>query len=575
MSPNSQEALSILALDIGTANTRALLFDVVEESYHFIAAGITPSTYEAPISDISSGVLDAIKQLQEITGRILVNQKSNLIIPSQAGGEGVDRLFLTYSAGSQLKIATFGLMNDISLQSINKLAATLNGKIVQSISINDHRTIHDQIDETLISRPDLILFAGGTDRGATRSVKKMANLIAAIVQLFPQEQRPPVIYSGNQLLVKPIKEILEPFTKVTSTVNVRPEMDNEELDQAAEELSTTVTQIRLKQIGGLAHLTPICSDAPCPSAIAIGRIVRFLSKVGDPEKGILAIDLGAGSTSTASAFAGKLELNVLPFGSAHGFENFLKSVQFNDIAQWFPPEIQIENARDQLWQKTLFPGSLPVTQEGLIVEQAAVRQMLRTIMRELAARGALVANGYESIILSGSALTQLGSPAQLLLMILDGLQPKGISTIILDSHAIIPALGAAARIIPIMPVQVLETTTFTNLATVISVVSSARTGTSILQARLVSSDKKAQTIEVKQGNIIRLPLKIGETATLELQTTHDAQIEALELSEASYKVKGGLCGLVIDARGRPLKLPANITQRGELINGWYAAISKG
>ena len=306
MSPNSQEALSILALDIGTANTRALLFDVVEESYHFIAAGITPSTYEAPISDISSGVLDAIKQLQEITGRILVNQKSNLIIPSQAGGEGVDRLLLTYSAGSQLKIATFGLMNDISLQSINKLAATLNGKIVQSISINDHRTIHDQIDETLISRPDLILFAGGTDRGATRSVKKMANLIAAIVQLIPQEQRPPVIYSGNQLLVKPIKEILEPFTKVTSTVNVRPEMDNEELDQAAEELSTTVTQIRLKQIGGLAHLTPICSDAPCPSAIAIGRIVRFLSKVGDQEKGILAIDLGAGSTSTASAFAWKL-----------------------------------------------------------------------------------------------------------------------------------------------------------------------------------------------------------------------------------------------------------------------------
>jgi sugar (pentulose or hexulose) kinase len=49
MSPAStQETLSILAIDIGTDNTRTLLFDVVEEAYHFIAAGIAPSTHQAP-----------------------------------------------------------------------------------------------------------------------------------------------------------------------------------------------------------------------------------------------------------------------------------------------------------------------------------------------------------------------------------------------------------------------------------------------------------------------------------------------------------------------------------------------
>jgi hypothetical protein len=42
-----------------------------------------------------------VNQLQEITGRMLVNQRAGLIIPSQAGNEGVDRLFVTYSTGKQ------------------------------------------------------------------------------------------------------------------------------------------------------------------------------------------------------------------------------------------------------------------------------------------------------------------------------------------------------------------------------------------------------------------------------------------------------------------------------------------
>lgn len=575
MSPAStQETLSILAIDIGSENTRALLFDVVEESYHFIAAGQAASTYQAPVKDIAIGVLDALNQLQEITSRVLLNQKAGLIIPSQAGNEGVDRLFITYSAGRTLKIATFGLMNDVSLQSVQRLAATINGKIVQNISINDRRIIHDQIDETLLSQPDLILFAGGTDQGASRSVKKIANLISAILRLIPLEQRPAVIFAGNQLMAKPVKEILDSVAQVTTTMNIRPEMEKEELDQAAQDLAGVVTQIRLKEIEGLNTLASQSSDAPCPSATAVGRIVRYLSQVGDPEKGILALDLGSGSTITASALAGKLELNVLPFGSAQGLAGFLAATPFSEIAQWLSPEIEEENARDQLWQKTLFPGSIPMTHEGVAIEQAATRQMLHRIMEELNRRGALLENGYDSILLSGAAITQIGSPVQILLMILDGLQPRGISTLILDTHSLLAALGAAARILPVMPVQVLETKAFTNLATAVTIESNVRAGTPIVHARLRKGDKATKVIEIKQGTIANLPLKIGESATLELELDHGAQIRSFDFSETHFKVKGGLCGIVIDARGRPLKLPADKSKRGALFQLWKDALSK-
>ena len=46
---------SILAIDVGTSVTRAVLFDVVEGQYRFVAAGKAPSTAEAPFKDIGIG----------------------------------------------------------------------------------------------------------------------------------------------------------------------------------------------------------------------------------------------------------------------------------------------------------------------------------------------------------------------------------------------------------------------------------------------------------------------------------------------------------------------------------------
>ena len=573
MSPANQEAYSVMALDIGTVHTRALLFDVVEETYHFIAAGVALSTSEPPLNDIGLGVQDAIRDLQQLTGRILLNQENSLILPSQVSGEGIDRIYITYSIGKALAIATFGLMGDVSLQSINKLAATVKGQVVQNINLNDPRTIHEQIDDVLNAKPDLILFGGGTDRGASRSVKKMADLIAAILQLIPQNERPPVVFSGNLLLAKPIQGMLDAYTQFSNTGNIRPDIETEEIDAAAEELAGIITKIRSNEIDELKQLAHLCNDEPCPSANAIGRITRFLSKVGDPEKGILCIDLGAASTITASAVNGSLNLNVLPVGSAQGFEKFLRTFPFSEISQWLPDRINFEDAREQLWQKTLFPTSLPMTREALVVEQCAYRALLRFIMHDLTSRGVLAENGYETVLCSGAALTQAGSPQQLLMMLLDGIQPRGVSTFILDSNSILPTLGAIARTLPLLPVQVLESSAFTNLATVISVESALRTGSQILHVHLQTSNGKIKEANVKQGSLTLIPLRTGESAVVDLELSRMTRVEALELTGSHFKINGGMCGLIIDARGRPIRLPDNPAARGELFDSWNSVLA--
>ncbi len=43
------DAESVLAIDIGSLNTRTLLFDVVDGQYHFIASSTAPTTATAPL----------------------------------------------------------------------------------------------------------------------------------------------------------------------------------------------------------------------------------------------------------------------------------------------------------------------------------------------------------------------------------------------------------------------------------------------------------------------------------------------------------------------------------------------
>src|SRR5512143_1516353 len=90
---------SLLAGDIGGANTRAVLFDIVEGEYRFLASNSAPSTAEAPVKDVSEGVRNAIAGLQAATGRVLLDGDRKLITPSQADGTGVDAFVATTSAG--------------------------------------------------------------------------------------------------------------------------------------------------------------------------------------------------------------------------------------------------------------------------------------------------------------------------------------------------------------------------------------------------------------------------------------------------------------------------------------------
>ena len=224
--------------------------------------------------------------------------------------------------------------------------------------------------------------------------------------------------------------------------------------------------------------------------------------------------------------------------------------------------------KDILWQKTLTPGSVPVDEKGLTIDLASARAILDYGLKEMKRLSLLAAPIFEPIFISGSTITHAPTPQQILLTLLDGIQPIGVTPLIIDKHGLLPILGAVAKANSLLPVQVMESSAFTNLASVINVESKASEGTPIVNARLTYRSGNYMDIEVKQGSIVTLPLPTGEIGTLSLNLMKRTAVAGLINPSEPFKVHGGICGVVIDARGRPLTFPKDEAVRRERFKRW-------
>jgi hypothetical protein len=76
-------------------------------------------------------------------------------------------------------------------------------------------------------------------------------------------------------------------------------------------------------------------------------------------------------------------------------------------------------------------------------------------------------------------------------------------------------------------------------------------------------------VDVKQGALEVLPLPTGQIAQLQLQPLHRADIGMGGAGRGGgLRVTGGELGVIVDARGRPLRLPEDPVRRREEMKKW-------
>ena len=572
------ETDTLLAVDVGSVNTRASLFDVVEGGYRLVAVGRAPSTVGPPLFDAREGVGLAVEQLQLITGRMLIDETHTLIKPIRLDGSGVDSFAVSTSAGPSVRTVLVGLMPGVSMDSARRLATSSYMKVVVEISLLDRRREEERIDAILDAHPHLILIIGGTDGGASASVLRMVETVRLAVGMMPEDRVPHIVYAGNQQLQSSVSEILHGFPSVSLMPNLRPTLEHEDLAPLRMRLAEVISDLRSQHVVGYVALKDWSEGSLMLSSDALSRVVSYLSKVHAHGKGVLGIDLGASHTTIAAAMGDQTHLTVCSdLGLGASLPGLLKHRSLSDIARWLPYELPESVVQDYIFSKALHPRTIPTQLDELYLEFALARELVSAALSEArltwpstTSKSSALLPTMEPIVAGGSVLSHAPSPSYAALALLDAVQPVGVTRLVLDPSNLASALGVSASLIPMVTVQVLGSGSFINLGTVITPIGSGRTGRPMLRY-ILEREQKGVVLdgEINWGQLAILPLNQSEVGNLTIRPSRGVDIGFGMLGKGGrLRVVGGAVGLIIDGRGRPLRLPSDPVQRTEHIQGW-------
>ncbi len=580
-----QEILSaLLGLDIGRINTRASLFVISEGKYRLLDCGIS-STSLGPELHLGTGVNAALQVLQQKSGHVIMKAEGGLVMPATAVGLGIDQVALTTSAGPRIRAVVLGLSEHGSLRAGYALAGSMMLALVGCFGLADLADGSSMVDALIRLRPDVVLLVGGEDAGAEAPVRRWVEVLRLAGALLPIQVKPTLIYAGNPSLENDIRRRLEPVLSLHIIPNIQPLLNEWDLVPAQNALEKEILRIWEDQVPGLADLTNLTQNLTGTNGFMFCRSTRYLNRTfkGSQRetdgRGILAVDLGGGSTTLSAGMDGRTGMvieDVCIDIASEQIDALCKTVQ-----QWAVTPVTLQEVQQYVIEQALHPAVVPENVKALSLSQAAARYRLQHATKQLSGNhpwftlnaSPTKAGHFEPVIASGAVLTQAPTPGQAMMILLDGLQPCGITTMVLDQNHLLPILGAAGEAQPVLPVHVLASDAFVNLGTVISPVSQAPAGKDILTVQVAVDDGKIYSVDITQGTLRRLVIPPGVSAVLELKPSRQTDIGFNGMGVGgSLKVTGGLLGVVIDARGRPLRLPDADESRVEQLRRWLWAL---
>jgi len=568
------ELASVLGIKIDIHTTKLYLFDVVDGIFHLLATSEADTSIKPPYNDIREGFFKAIDNLQQISGRMLIDDEMNLIIPSQNDGSGIDQIAFTYGFLDQISIITAGLLEGVSISSLSHLINSTHMKHSDQISLNDPRKIDEILSSVVNNKPDIILLSGGTENGANKSVLRMMEIILFCIKHLPKERIPELVYAGNTSIAEKIQEMTSSIAKLSITENIRPTLEDENLIPALTFINEIASQLMVRKIPGFEYLFSFTRSVPLPYNQATGIMTKFLNKLGNEKNGnILVIDLSKEIILMAGSNNGNLYQNVVENSLLNRPDHFISETNIRDVSNWLPKNKEKEDIHNYVWGKSIRPNTIPVDKDELFIEISIIKNLIRKNYQKFKNKFGNFSDDWNQIVINGDFLTNFENPNDVALILLDTIQPKGITNLFLDQHGILPVLGSIAVDNPILPIQILEGSSISLLAKVFSIISKAKIGTPILKVRLEFKDGTYLEEQIVKGTISKLPLSAGQIVKLFLEPLSNIDMNQFGRNvDKGFIVQGGLCGVIFDARGRPIQLQKNNTERFDQFLNWYKSM---
>ena len=395
-----------------------------------------------------------------------------------------------------------------------------------------------------------------------------------LLKIIPAENKPKILFVGNNQVQQKIINSNTEDIVIEFADNIRPSIDVENLAPAFNKISYIITNHINQKIGGFQDVSNNCKSPPLPISHATSIMTKFLSRLNhEHNTSILLIDLNSEGIFISTGFDGKTasEVSQLPFDTNNN--NQILELPIIDISKWSAIALNEEDIKFYLLNKSVRPKILPETDLQLAIEMSFYKIMIARQLNKLIKNSPDFPTTYNQVIVSGDLFSNYLSPEDVILTLLDSIQSTGITKFYLDRHGILPVLGAIAPTNRFLPVQLIESSAIALISQVISIRSNEKFGNPIMKIIIEINDEPSNEITITKGSLFVIPLNPGQKAKATIKPLGKFNIGTLNRDfEKGLILQGGLCGAIIDARGRPILLPKNNTQRVELLQKWRNSI---
>jgi hypothetical protein len=561
---------SYLVFDIDDSVTRAVLIERKGIGYGILGIAEATTTIDHPDLDVTVGAEKAANILGQIVNKELWSGGR----PSKAF-----RFLCSSCTSGGLHMMVAGVVAKISAESAQRAALGAGALLTDVFSLDYPHPDFEIVEIMRDMKPDMFLLAGGTDGGAVKQVVDIAKLVitADVRPRFGAQYKLPIIYGGN---IEVRTQILDglPAEKYAVKVvdNVRPVIERENLGPAREAIYDSFMEHVIIHSPGFNKLVTWVDESIVPTQAAIGRILYAYAT--EKQVNLVAVDVGGITTDVYSIYDGVFNRSLnADIGLTYGIGNVMKMTGVQNLLRWIPKEISERDLRNIIANLMILqPTSL--TPEQALVQQAAAREAISLALEHhkgIASRlkGLSVRRTVGDIFLQampepltkvdmartqvvvgrGKVFTQRND-LEAALLLLDALQPEGITELMVDRLNVMPHLGMLLKENPSAVVQLFSKECLLRLGTCVALRGKARRGEAAMKVRVTRADGVVTQVDINFGELKAIPLSSRETVKLEVSSKRlfvgEGKGKTLEAS-----VRGGEVGLILDARGRPLNIP--------------------
>jgi hypothetical protein len=600
---------TIAAIDVGQATTQAALFTTVGLDLQLVGVTSVP-TPRGPRADLALGIRRVLVNLQTATGFSLLSDDGERALAASSDGVGPDEWLLTADAGGPVRVAVAGVIDDISGQSALRAALIAGAAVADLFAINDGRPEHHKARDLRNNPVDMILIAGGVDEGlfAGGGGRQVLNIAQTVAMASPRPRYDPrgratVVFAGSADARPEVSDRLAACTNLIFADNVRPDLHLENLAGARQAVvdvfrhQVMPADSRWQGVAAFAGRTGLL-----PTGMACLHATELLA--AGTKRDVIIVDVGESVLNVYSSIAHELNRTVTDEAGL----NFDCPGALVDLANasltWLPQDLTVDEVGDVLATQRRRPASLPLTWSELMVRQAADRERIRAALdghRKVAALlkgihrqrnvdevlGTYFAVGGQTIVdlatigvvlATGRQVATATTPGQVLGMVLDGVQPQGVTQILSDSAGLLPHLGAMATLDEALAAQIIGDNWFDQIGLVVAPVPRERggpvfrrQGASIATVRIERADGTQMRETVDYGVLKRIPLASGEV--VRVTVTPDRAHNAGGGFGATTRMSGGgSVGIILDGRGRPVIMPQNPARRKAKVAEWLRVI---